>query len=209
MSFTDLQLTSGGKKENRREHDFYPTPPEVTIALMEFLKLEPCNIWECAAGNGAMADILRKYGHNVRETDINTGTDYLTTRGTADAIITNPPFNLSSEFIKKALTEADLGARVFKSQYWHAKARMKLFNKYPPSFILPLTWRPDFLYQERRKLGKTASPTMEVLWTVWIKGNTDCRYMPLPKPNNFEKIEAGRQINLWSNLQKPIIEALN
>ena len=39
MRQIDLQLTAGNNKGNRRELDFYPTPPEVTIALMDFLKL--------------------------------------------------------------------------------------------------------------------------------------------------------------------------
>lgn len=182
MKFTDLQLTSGGNKANRRDLDFYPTPPEVTIALMEFLKLsKDIIIWEPACGDGAMSKILKQYGHKVIETDLNTGTDYLKTEGKADAIITNPPFNLSAAFIEKALNEADIVAMVLKSQYWHAKKRISLFEKYPPSFILPLTWRPDFLFNERSKGGKSASPTMEVIWTVWIKGNTQCKYMPLPK----------------------------
>jgi hypothetical protein len=45
-TFKQLQLTGSGAKENRRSLDFYPTPPEVTIALMDFLKLKPCKIWD-------------------------------------------------------------------------------------------------------------------------------------------------------------------
>ncbi len=44
---TNLML---GKTGSRREHDFYPTPADVTVALMDFLNLEPCKIWEPAAG---------------------------------------------------------------------------------------------------------------------------------------------------------------
>lgn len=176
-----LQLTGGGRKEDRRELDFYPTPPEVTIALMDFLKLQPCVVWECACGNGAMADIIKSYGHSVIATDLITGGDFLNIHYDVDAIITNPPFNLSSEFIEKALKEADIVAMVLKSQYWHAKKRFDLFIKNPPAYILPLTWRPDFLYQEREN-GKTGSPTLEIIWTVWIKGNTGREYIPLLKP---------------------------
>lgn len=177
MKQETLQLTAGGLKENRRALDFYPTPPEVTIALMEFLKLDPCKIWEPACGDLAMSKVLEKYGHKVRSTDINTGTDYLMTNGSANAIITNPPFNLSSEFIEKALKEATIVAMLLKSQYWHAKKRYDLFKENPPAYILPLTWRPDFLAGE-----KGGSPTMEVHWTVWIKGNTGSKYIPLLKP---------------------------
>ena len=178
MKQLSLQLTSGNNKGTRRELDFYPTPPEATIALMEFLMLEPCVIWECACGNNTMTNILKEYGHTVIATDIQTGHDFLKTHRQCDAIITNPPFNQSEDFIKKAIKEANVVAFLLKSQYWHAKKRLPLFEATPPSYVLPLTWRPDFLYQERTKKG---SPTMEVAWSVWIKGDTDTKYKPLRK----------------------------
>jgi hypothetical protein len=66
---------------------------------------------------------------------------------------------------------------VLKSQYWHAKKRSELFIKNPPAFVLALNWRPDFLDGERG-----GASTMEVLWTVWLKGQTDTRYRILPRP---------------------------
>lgn len=143
MKQETLQLTTGGNKENRRALDFYPTPAEVTIALMEFLQLPKSKIWEPAAGDGAMVKVLERYGHEVIATDIQTGDDFLRTIGMADAIITNPPFNLSHEFIIKALQDAPIVAMVLKSQYWHAKKRFDLYKENPPAYILPLTWRPD------------------------------------------------------------------
>jgi len=70
------QLTGGGPKENRRDLDFYPTPPECTIALMDFLKLDPITIWEQACGNYSMSNILKQYGHEVISTDIIYGDDF-------------------------------------------------------------------------------------------------------------------------------------
>jgi hypothetical protein len=64
-------LTTGGDKAKRRDLDFYPTPPAGTLALMRFLKLSPCRIWEPACGNGAMSRVLESGGHSVWSTDIN------------------------------------------------------------------------------------------------------------------------------------------
>jgi hypothetical protein len=50
---------------------------------------------------------------------------------------------------------------LLKSQYWHAAKRHQLFNTHTPAYILPLTWRPDFMFGERG-----GAPTMDVLWTV-------------------------------------------
>lgn len=55
--------------------------------------------------------------------------------------------------------------------------RWNLFMQHPPAYVLPLTWRPDFLNGT-----KGGSPTMECLWTVWISGNTSAQYIPLLKP---------------------------
>lgn len=183
---TTLHLTGSSGSSQRRELDFYPTPAPVTIALLEFLKLPASkSIWEPAAGNGAMSAVFTQYGHEVIETDIRTGDNYLTTVRQADAIITNPPFNLSAEFIEKAVKEAELVAMLLKSQYWHAAKRVDLFEKYPPKWVLPLTWRPDFLEHERAD-GEKGHPTMEVAWTIWDRsyvGKT--MYQPLRKPKSL------------------------
>lgn len=180
-----LHLTGGGKKENRRELDFYPTPKEVTVALMEFLKLEPSIIYEPACGDGSMSEVLKNYGHNVISSDLReTGYGHgninfltYTPKTKFDAIITNPPFNISQEFIEKSLTLAPIVAMVLKSQYFHAKKRFDLIDKNPPAWVLPLTWRPDFLGGERG-----GAPTMECIWAVWIQGDTLTKYKPLQKP---------------------------
>lgn len=184
MNQDSLQLTGGNFNNNRRALDYYPTPRPVTIALMEFLQLPRCSkVWEPACGNGKMVEVLKTYVEEVRATDIIYGQDYLKTTGTADAIITNPPFNLSELFIKKAIEDAPLVAMLLKSQYWHALKRLKLFTTTKPSYVLPLTWRPDFLEHERMPGSKKGAPTMEVAWTVWVKGNPDKTvYLPLEKP---------------------------
>ena len=179
-----LNLHTGGLKEDRRELDYYPTPPEVTRALMDFLFIPPgSTIWEPACGEGYMVNEIEKYGHNVIGTDIQFGDNYFETEPPeyVDAIITNPPFKYAEEFIEKAISEADTVAMVLKSQYWHAKKRLGLFMRHKPTYILPLTWRPDFLFNEP---GKGGNSTMEVLWTVWINGQEDCKYYPLKKPES-------------------------
>ena len=177
-----LNLANNSTTNARRELDFYPTPPDVTHALMRFLKLEPCLILEPACGDGAMAEVLKQYGHDVVSSDIrhtgygNGGIDFLETSADYDAVITNPPFNVSEEFIRHALTQAGTVAMVLKSQYWHAKKRSMLFKEFPPAYVLPLTWRPDFMGGERG-----GAPTMEVHWTVWVDGDTDTKYRLLSR----------------------------
>lgn len=176
-------LANSSTDNKRRELDYYPTPPDVTHALMRFLCLQKCRIWEPACGDGAMAKVLEEYGHDVFASDIREtgygqgGVDFLSAERECDAVITNPPFNISEAFIRHALQQAKTDAMVLKSQYWHARKRAALFGEFPPSYVLPLTWRPDFMGGERG-----GAPTMEVHWTVWRAGDTDTKYRLLGRP---------------------------
>lgn len=169
-----------GGNGKRRPFDFYPTPPEVTEALIEFTEREGLlkhgeRIWECACGNGEMAGVFRKHGYEVKATDIQRGTDFLKEKDqTCDWIITNPPFNRSEQFIEKAASFGKPFAFVLKSQYWHSKKRLKLYKEHTPAFVLPLTWRPDFT-------GEGAS-LMDVMWCVWLPRSVQAIYIPLEKP---------------------------
>lgn len=198
MKQESLQLTGGNFKGDRRELDFYPTPPEVTQALCDFLN-DYCvlesgrQVWEPACGGMDMAKVLSDNGYAVNATDIQQGVDFLnqkTAYGHYDAIITNPPFDASESFIRHALSLSPVVCMLLKSQYWHAAKRIKLFKQHVPSYVLPLTWRPDFLFKERINAGKKGAPTMEVAWTVWRTSedyrNCLTQYIPLEKPQRGE-----------------------
>ena len=176
-----------GANGNRRERDYYPTPPECTEALITFL--ENANlieigqrVWEPACGEGHIVNVLVGRGYNTLATDIKDGNDFL--RPTQDEpdfdwIITNPPFCLASEFIQKAYEYGKPFAFLLKSQFWHSKKRLALFKECQPDLILPLTWRPDFT-------GQGAS-LMDMIWCVWGCGkfhrpDIAPYYIPLQKP---------------------------
>ena len=166
MTFT-LANSSSENWRDRPATDFYPTPPDVTQALVDFLGLpKELTLWEPACGDGRMVDVLRANGDVVRDSDIQTGTNFLDVQECPESfIITNPPFNQAEAFIRHASKlKPECGfAFLLKSQYWHSASRLPLFREIHPQFVLPLTWRPDFLFG-----AKSGSPTMEVLWTVWI-----------------------------------------
>ena len=165
----------------RIDFDFYPTPKECTVALLSFMNWPRMVIWEPACGEMAMSNVLSENGHQVYSTDINKGQDFFSTdpQTRFDAIITNPPFKYAEKFIRKAIIDADISAMLLKTQYWHASKRTKLFEDNPPAFILALNWRPNFFGELA-----TGSPTMDFIWTVWIKGETDTRFRILSKPTN-------------------------
>lgn len=170
----------------RKPADFYPTPPDVTQALLNWLDLpKGVSIHEPACGDGAMARVLEANGHRVVSTDLREdsgygmgGVDYLAAqRIEVDWVITNPPFKVATGFIEKALSETPNVAMLLKSQFWHARSRLSLFTERPPAAILPLTWRPSFLEAERGN-----SPLMDVIWVVWRDGDDSAIYRPLQRP---------------------------
>lgn len=168
----------GADQGKRRGADFYPTPPDVTIALLDFLQIpKGAMIWEPACGDGDMARVFSDQGYGVISTDIRLGVDFLTADmpECVDWIITNPPFSIADEFIERCTDHRKPFALLLKSQYWHAAKRRNLFLRYPPTYILPLTWRPDFT-------GQGAS-LMDVCWCVWdYKGLSYSLYKPLKRP---------------------------
>lgn len=185
MSGLGSMMAGGNPATGRQDDDFYPTPREVTEALLRYWRFDPAKpIHECACGDGAMAKVIEAHGFTVIASDLvdrgyGIQQDFLKMdRALAPVVITNPPFNLAVDFITHALDDLQVGtlALVLKSTFWHAKNRYALFNRHRPRAVLPLLWRPDFLGRGR--------PTMECAWCVWDRGYTGATlYHPLPKPN--------------------------
>ncbi len=181
------RIIGAGNSSARRKNDLYPTPPDVTDALIDLISpilTEKTIIWECASGSGDMVQAIQERGYRCVGTDISAGSDFLTCNPPVcgfDWIITNPPFSCSEAFIKRAAGYKKPFAFLLKSQYWHAGRRIPLFREFPPDIVAPLTWRPDFLFKEE---GNHGAPLMDVMWCVWLpeihkKGFT--RFVPLEK----------------------------
>lgn len=98
----------------RRQNDWYPTPRALTVALCELVTL-PDKLAEPCAGDESLANVLREHGYCMSTGDIdprwssldNPETDFLGDRApelyAGRAVVTNPPFNLAPEFVKRAL----------------------------------------------------------------------------------------------------------
>ena len=175
----------GGNPENeRKEKDFYPTPPEATIALLDFLNIPAgAKVWECACGSGEMSRTIEAEGYKVISSDIedrgfgDSGIDFISHKQKIpfDWIITNPPFIMAEPFIRKAWEYKKPFAFLLKSHFWNAARRVPLFEECMPSYILPLTWRPDFT-------GRGAA-LMDMIWTVWERRPAvGVIFHPLKKP---------------------------
>ena len=177
----------------RVPRDYYPTPPETTQALVDYLApLGKLRVLEPCCGEGHIARVLGAAGHEVTASDIRHtgygtgGVDYLKHPEAAadeyeyDAVITNPPFSHAEDVIRRALRDAPVVAMLLGNDYWHAASRARLFNTRKPRAVLALTWRPIFLVE------RGSSPLANMAWTVWDDEHEgDTRYVVVGKPARF------------------------
>jgi len=184
-------VTQSYKKWERKPSDLYPTPVDGTESLVPALKAmrrpdgKPIKrVWEPACGDGRLARVLEWHGFEVIATDLREypgfgygGLDFLKDTpenkwgwdiGEIDAIVTNPPFSLAEEFIRRALTFTPNVAMLLKQTYWNVGGRSRgLWFDHMPDLELKLTWRLAFLAGERGN-----SPLMDCMWAVWNGDNT-------------------------------------
>jgi CRISPR-associated DxTHG motif protein len=150
----------------RKADDAYYTPPWVTKALIPHLRIRPpARVREPAAGNNAIVDVLTAAGFLVSYSDITHGINFLDTlRLAEDAVITNPPYNQSEEFIAHALDLTEphgLVAMLLRTDYDHAATRAYLFDNEPFARKVVLRKRIRWIP------GSTGSPSFNHAWFVW------------------------------------------
>ena len=164
----------------RKENDLYQTEPWATEALLRHFPVDGLTVWEPAAGNHLMADVLREAGATVFTSDIaiydrmhslGTKIDFLSTSHLhgprpLDAIITNPPYGKGNRdavrFAELALARCDgLVALLLTAKFDFGKTRRHLFrdcNRFMAKIALVdrIQWFP----------GET-SGTEDHAWYVW------------------------------------------
>jgi len=154
----------------RKERDLYETPEWATQALVPHInnRLTPTEIvFEPACGSGKMVRALEAAGFRVTAADIDQGYDFLSFNGTApDAIVTNPPYELATEFIDHALriTEERKGivAMLLRTDFDHAKTRGRLFGDHP-AFHRKIVLTKRIRWFEDSK----GSPSFNHAWFIW------------------------------------------
>ena len=165
----------------RRPNDFYPTPAALTAILLALVPELAGSAVEPCAGDGAMADALERSGRltGVKTNDILAGFDCTTTsdardtgaavwQGTADWVITNPPFTWASEILANAWAYAGTGvAMLLRLTFLEPTvARAELLQQLTPFLSDIIVFgqpRPSFTDDRRTDSVTTA-------WLVWQKG---------------------------------------
>lgn len=174
----------------REEHDFYPTPNEVTRALMAYEGeriRELGSVWEPACGDGAMVREIEDCGLPVIASDlIDRGCHGAELKSFYDfgitmapAIITNPPYceinarDGRGRWLEHALSLGAQYVAFFLNADWHcASGLADILDRHPISRVYACRWKVDFT-------GK-GSPPQRNAWFVWDRaweGETALRFM--------------------------------
>jgi len=121
-----------------RKDDCYPTAPEAVHALLA-VEAVPDVIWEPACGPGAIVNVLRASGRTVLATDLvdygledsQSRIDFLMDLRAppgVQAIITNPPNKLATEFAEHALRLCPLVMMLQPITFLGAEERTELLE---------------------------------------------------------------------------------
>jgi hypothetical protein len=176
------------KGKERRDKDFYPTPRWCTHALMARVPFGR-TILDPAAGDGAILDVVAEWelekggrfnrlgieldrlraenarasGHTILNDDALS-----VTWPWCDAVVTNPPYSLASEFVSRfisQMTDSDTGALTCKGAFllplsFLGSDGRASFHRGFPSNVYVLPRRPSFTGD-----GQTDSEVYA--WFVW------------------------------------------
>jgi hypothetical protein len=163
---------------SERGFDLYGTP---AVAVRALLRVEPIplTIWEPAAGRGNIARVLREHGRAVICSDITTydfplqfEADFLAQTAMpagAEAIITNPPFNLCARkapFVAHAL---DLAPKVFlllRLAFYESESRCSILEQRGLYAIHVFRLRLPMMHRDQWA-GKKANSGMSFAWFCW------------------------------------------
>lgn len=184
MSSTNRSKLS--KEEREKKKDYYVTPVNKILEFIDEIVVYEEDIFEgvildpTSGGdlNHLMSypEALKRCGYtNVKTIDIREDSlaelkaDYLTYKlpYKPHTIITNPPFNIAEQIIKKSLNDVEIGGYVvmlLRLNFFGGKARMKFWNE---------VGLPKYAFVHHRRLSFTDdgnTDSIEYAHFVWQKG---------------------------------------
>lgn len=173
----DKSAQAGRAPLRERRNDCYDSPPQAVEALLRTITL-PHKIWEPCCGTGNIVGVLRNFGHEVYATDLNdrgcpdsvARVDFLMPDMTAptdcEAIVTNPPYALAEEFVRRALQLCPQVIMLLRLAFLESERR---------SIILDSGWLEKVLvFRNRLPMmhragwdGPKSSSSMAFAWFCW------------------------------------------
>lgn len=199
MSGTAGRLSGGGNIRaplKDRKDDLYETPAVAVESLLRIERL-PHSIWEPACGPGAIARVLRQHGHDVLATDL---VDYASTDQNAarrdflleqslpcgiEAIVTNPPYKNSLEFVRHALNLCPKVIMLLRLAFLESDRRTPILDNGTLARVHVYRKRLPMMHRAGWE-GRKANSGMAFAWFIWErehKGPTELRRLSWEAPD--------------------------
>ena len=180
----------GASSEGRSDLDFYETPSAVTKAFLEASGWESKTgvIWDPAAGNGAIIDVINNMLPGVitltsdiktRQRKLDHEGDFLQHNWPEEKpwliykdIITNPPFSHAQAFVEKALelVGGDV-VMLLRLAFLETMQRRALFERKHLREVWVSSKRIHFtspyLAQREQETGKKSNSGMAMAWFIF------------------------------------------
>ena len=166
---------SGRHPYAERGFDLYETPASATNALTNVEQL-PHWLWEPASGRGAIVNVLRDRGHAVIATDIHDYgfplhfmADFLTQTKApvdCDAIITNPPYQIATEFTRHALNLVPRVYMLLRLAFYESIRRTDVLEQRGLARVHVFRKRLPMMHRHNWT-GPRASSAIPFAWFVW------------------------------------------
>ena len=178
MSRGLAHATQSGRHPHReRGLDLYETPASATHALADIECLPRC-LWEPASGRGAIVNVLRDRGHAVIATDIHDYgfalhfvADFLTqTRAPSgcDAIITNLPYQIATEFTRHALDLVPHVYLLLRLAFLESMSRSDVLERRGLARVHIFRKRLPIMHRDGWE-GRRASSAIPFAWFCWSR----------------------------------------
>ena len=160
-----------------RQNDCYETPAVAVEALLRVERL-PHQIWEPAAGRGAVARVLESAGHEVIGTDLIDygagylgGVDFLKERAARAAChVTNPPFKIANEFVAHALELCPRVVMLLRLAFLESERRRSILEDVGLAHMHVFRKRLPMMHRAGWE-GRKANSGMAFGWFVWERGH--------------------------------------
>ena len=201
------------KDEERRENDFYPSPPISVYSLLKSYDNIPKRILEPCSGYGDIAYELYRNGYDVKATDLfgyenslyktEIDIDFLKCpkQDNIGGIITNPPYhnNLHFEMLKKSISEYDFTAFLLRITFLESKERHFFFKENPPTKILVFSDRLGFSSERTEEfyMKKQLSGMICYAWYIWDKNAYQKNKIDWIYANNYYEEWKSSLTNDW------------
>jgi hypothetical protein len=170
-----IHATAGNHAGPRsgRGLEVYPTPPCAVEALIRAEPLPPA-CWEpCGTEDSSIVTVLRAHGHRVVCTDIITdGVDFrdrTTAPPGVQSIVTNPPFSLAADFVRRGLALVPKVVVLERIQFLESEDRDDIIEGGDLARVLVFANRVPRMHRQGWN-GKRSSPAMCLAWFVFERG---------------------------------------